>query len=325
MAYHKTRGMLVAIPLALLAACGGGSGGGIATAPAPVPAPSPSPAPSPTPAPASAPVTIFASPAPQEYSAIGVSTTSAGDGYTPIDQDAKLTDVSFDPSLQPRIRYNAEGYYEVQLPGAAYDRLIHYKGLADPTLENNFFQTASAPQNHATFITRRASELDFRYSDLASWSDVSGRTGYIAFGTPTPASAVPVSGTATYFGVTSGQVDITYFDNLYGGHYFGGIDGNTRLSVDFSRGVLTGWLDLYVPDGMNPRFVGAYATLPIALASGTNAFTGRFDTSLPGLNQFNGLFTGPSAQEAIGSWALPLTIDGQPHQAIGAWIARREN
>jgi hypothetical protein len=52
--------------------------------------------------------------------------------------------------------------------------------------------------------------------------------------------------------------------------------------------------------------------------------SGRFDTSQAGINQFSGRFTGPSAQEAIGAWALPLTIDGTPRQAIGAWLAKRE-
>lgn len=320
---HRTLILLATGQLALLSACGGGSGGSLASAPAPVPAPSPSP--TSTPAPASVPVTIFASPVPQDYASIGVSTASAGDGYTPVDKDAKLADASFDPALQPKIRYNAAGYYEVQLPGAGYDRLIHYKGLLNPAPDNNFFQTSSAPQNHATFITRRATGLGFSHSELASWSDVGGRIGYVAFGSPTPASAVPVSGTATYRGVTSGLVDITYHDNLYGGYFFDGIDGYATLSVDFARSLLTGSLELYVPDGMNPRLVGTYSTLPISLASGTNSFSGRFDTGQAGFNQFNGLFTGPSAQEAIGSWALPLMIDGQPRQAIGAWIAKRGN
>lgn len=320
-ALPKGKALLAAYMVSWLSACGGGSGGEIVSAPPP-----PTLAANPTPATTNVPVTIFATPTPQEYAAVGVSTTSAGDGYTPVSQDAKLADVSFNPSQQPKIRYNAAGYYEVQLPGASYDRLIHYKGLADPTPDNNFFQTASASQNHATFITRRATDLGFSYSELASWSDAnSGRTGYVAFGSPTPVSGIPVSGTATYRGVTSGQVDVTYFDNLYGGYYFGGIDGYATLSVDFARSLLTGSLELYVPDGMNPRPVGTYSTLPIPLAASTNSFSGRFDTSQAGSNQFNGLFTGPLAQEAIGSWALPLMIDGQLHQAIGAWIARRGN
>lgn len=312
-------------PLAFgLSACGGGSSGEIASTPTLVPAPSPSSPPAQQTV--NVPVTIFTEPTPQEYAAVGVSTTSAGDGYTPVAQDAKLTDVSFAPAQQSTIRYNAAGYYEVQLPGATFDRLIHYKGLANPTPDNNFFQTESAPQNHATFITRRSTDLGFTYSELASWTDAStGRIGYLAFGTPTPVSAIPLSGTATYRGVTSGQVDITYFDGLYGGYYFGGIDGYTTLNVDFARSLLTGSLELYVPDGMNPRPVGTYTTLPIDIASGANSFSGTFDTSQSGFNQFKGLFTGPSAQEAIGSWALPLMIDGQLHQAIGAWIAKREN
>lgn len=313
--------ILLSVSMALLlSACGGGGRSGIASAPGPVAPPTPSPAPT------NVPVTIFASPTPQEYASVGVSTTNAGDGHTPLAQDAKLTDVSFDPSQQPKIRYNAAGYYEVQLPGATYDRLIHYKGLADPTSDNNFFQTASAQQGYATFITRRSMDLGFSYSELASWTDANtGRSGYLAFGTPTSVSAIPTSGTATYDGVAKGLIDTTIYDELYGGYYFGSIDGYTTLDVDFASGTLTGSLELYVPDGMNPRPVGTYTTLPIALTSGTNFFSGQFDTVLSGFNQFNGLFTGPLAEEGIGSWALPLMIDGQLHQAIGAWIAKRGN
>ncbi|WP_340588971.1 hypothetical protein [Erythrobacter alti] len=308
-----------------LSACGGGNSG-IAFAPDPIAAPRPTPTPAPTPAPPNVPVTIFANPSPQQYAGIGVSTTNAGDGYSAIEQNTRLIDVSIEPTRQPSIRYNAAGYYEVRLPGAAYDRLIHYKGLLDPTRDNNFFQTASASQNHATFITRRSADLGFQYSELASWSDAnSGLTGYLAFGSPTPTSSIPVTGSATYRGVTSGQVDITYFDNLYGGYYFGGIDGYSTLNVDFARSLLTGSLELYVPDGMQSRLVGNFTTSPMTLTSGTNSFSGQFITGLTGFNHFNGLFTGPAAQEAIGSWALPLMINGQSHQAIGAWIARRQD
>jgi hypothetical protein len=326
MAIRLRFALAVTLPCLLFAACGGGGGGGIVSAPAPVPSPVPTSSPSPpaTSPSTSAAVTIFPNPTPQDYASLGASTRSAGDGYTPVQSDSKLTDVSLDASAQAKIRYTAAGYYEVQLPGAAYDRLIHYKGLDDPTPTNNFFQPASSTQNRATFITRRAASLGFSYTELASWSDT-GRTGYVAFGSPTPAAAIPVTGTATYKGVASGNVDLTYVDNLYGGYYFTGIDGYTTLDIDFGRKSLTGSLELYVPDGMNPRPVGTYSTLPIPLVSGTNAFAGKFNTSLAGFNQFKGLFTGPAAQEAMGGWALPLMIDGQPHQALGAWIARREN
>jgi hypothetical protein len=44
-----------------------------------------------------------------------------------------------------------------------------------------------------------------------------------------------------------------------------------------------------------------------------------------GPNFFLGQFTGPNAQETIGAWALPFIYsdDGQVHQAMGAWIAKK--
>ena len=144
---------LAAVAVWLLAACGGG--GGDALSPGVGAGSTPSPAAS-NPSAASAAVTIFSSPSPQEYASVGVSTTDAGDGYEPVSQDARLRNVLFGAADQPRIRYAPGGSYELQLPGMGYDLLVHYKGLANPSSENNFFQPASAQQNYATFIISRS-------------------------------------------------------------------------------------------------------------------------------------------------------------------------
>jgi hypothetical protein len=300
--------------LLLLSACGSGSGGGVASAPTPTPTPTPT-----TAAPA---VKIFENPTPQEYAVVGASTTSAGDGYTPVAQDARLTQVSLENADQPRIRYNAGGYYEVQLPGSSFDRLIHYKGLADPTADSNFFQPQGAPQNLATLIVARSRLDGYNYSELASWTESPDKAGFMAFGVPTPPSAVPTTGQASFIGSAIGMVDVTEFDNLYGGYYFTGIGGEVRLNVDFASSTLDGLFSLRSGDG---TAVGDFAITPTSLGSGTNGFQSSFATTQSGYNDFRGLFTGPNAQEAIGSWAVPVTISGQSHQAIGAWIARRGN
>lgn len=309
------RALLAVATISSLSACGSGSGGGIASAPPPSPSPSPTPTPR---------VAIFANPLPQEYAVAGASTTSAGDGYTPVAQDARLTEVTLAEPDQPRIRYNASGNYEVQLPGADFDRLVHYKGLANPTADNNFFQPKGEPQNYATLIISGSRHDGFSYSEMASWTKLPDHFGFMAFGVPTPISAIPTSGQATYLGPAHGMTDVTGYDNLYGGFYFTAVAGEVTLNVDFGRSTLDGSLSLNINDGIGAE-IGIFAMSPISLSSGVNGFAGTFVSTQPGFNEFRGLFTGPSAQEAIGSWAVPMTIDGQRHQAIGAWIAKQGN
>jgi hypothetical protein len=55
-----------------------------------------------------------------------------------------------------------------------------------------------------------------------------------------------------------------------------------------------------------------------------NRFSGLPVAEQSGYNAFEMVFTGPAAEESIGALALPLTIDGQPHQLLGAWIAKRQ-
>src|SRR5262249_55475643 len=121
--------MFAALAMVLVEACGGG--GGTTTPDSSGQGTSWSNAP---------PVTIFAHPRPQEYVSVGAVTTDAGGGYGPISKDARIHSIFFDAASQPKIRYNAASYYELQIPGMAYDRLIHYKALSNPSPDNNFFQ-----------------------------------------------------------------------------------------------------------------------------------------------------------------------------------------
>jgi hypothetical protein len=283
---------------------------------------SPSPTPSPTPTPSAVPVVIFANPATQEYASVGVSTPDAG-GYTPVTQDARLVNISLASADQARIRYTAAGVYEIQLPGANFDKIVHYKGLVNPSPDNTFFQPASVRQNYATFGISSSRKSGYTYSELGSWTtEEPGRVGFVAFGTPTPASNIPTIGNATFNGVASGFIDTTSFDNLYGGYYFDSISGQITLNVDFASSALFGNLALNSDKHGN---LGIYSLAPMNLASGTNAFSGSFNSTNPGFNEFRGVFTGSSAQEAIGAWALPVLVQGTLQQTMGAWIARRGN
>ena len=313
---------------AAVALCSCGGGGGSAYRPQPAPPPPPTPA--------SAPVTIFSEPSIGEYASVGASVNSPGgslDGYS--NPDVRFGDVSTKAEDQPLVRYTSEGYYEVRLPGSSWDRLVHYKGLGEPTSFNNYFQPASVAQNQAHLIVRRSRDNGYVHSELAGWSSASSsRFGYVAFGVPTPAGGVPVAGSANYKGMVSGSTDILVLDNLFGAFYPLYVDGTVALNFDFARGTLDGSMTLMLPDGMNPVELGTWAFKDTVYSSGSTSYSGRFDTNVAGQNFFLGRFTGPNAQETIGAWAIPFLFskdgetfkaDGQTHQAFGAWIAKRSN
>jgi hypothetical protein len=308
--------LLVATAACCLPACGGGGGGGSGIASTPTPPPPPPP-------PSTASVTIFANPTPGSYTSVGVSSASSL-----VHSDDRLTTLSSADSDQVHIRYNAGGYYEIEMPGAAWDRLVHYKGLVNPTADNNYFQPASVPQNKGYLITSISRDKGYSYSEMGAWgTDLTALApfGYVAFGSATPAGAVPITGSASYSGIIAGTADIMQPDYLYGGYFPDGVGGSVHLNFDFAAGTLGGSMFLQVNGGMNPIDVGTFAFINTVFSAGSPTYSGKFDSAVSGTNYFLGRFTGPTAQETIGAWALPFVFsgDGQTHQAMGAWIAKK--
>lgn len=328
-------GSLLLTVLVCLAACGGSGGGSLASTPAPASSPTPTPTPTPTPPAATAGVMIFSNPQPAEFASVGASISGPGGN---LDTYEKATDrfgpVSTSAADQPLIRYNGSGFYEVQMPRGAWDRLVPYKGILDPGPQNNYFQPQSIPQNYGYVATLPLDPLQYTYSRLASWgSQGDRRWGWFAFGVPTASGQVPLTGSATFKGFAHGSTDILEADNLYGGFVTTQVDGPVTLNFDFSNGVLNGSMSLALPDGMQPLYLGTYNFKETVFAKGSTIYSGRFDTPVAGQNFFVGRFTGPGAEETIGSWAIPFIFDksgefvkpdGQIHQAFGAWIAKQQ-
>jgi hypothetical protein len=212
--------------------------------------------------------------------------------------------------------------------------LVHYGGLLNPTTENNYFQPSTVATNYGYLAVSNAVKWKgYTYSEMGSWgSKAAGRWGHVAFGTATQASGVPVTGSATFEGRVQGNADVMQANNLYGGFAPLTLDGSVSLNFNFAAGTLSGEMQLFGPDGMNPFKVGTFAFKETVFAAGSTSYSGKFDTSASGENFFMGRFTGPAAQETIGAWALPFVFssggestpaDNQVHQAFGAWIARR--
>jgi hypothetical protein len=310
-----------------VSACGGGGEDRVAFTPPPPPSATSA---------SNAQVKIFASPVPGQLASVGASVTGPGGNLdTYPTATSSFGTISTQDSDQAHIRYTSDGFYEVEMPGSAWDRLVAYKGLQDPGPDNNYFQPAGVAQNRGYVVTRNSRNTGYSYSELASWgSEAASRWGYVAIGTLTPSSGVPRTGSASYDGVLSGSVDIMSPDHLLGGYVPLAVDGTVALSFDFGGGKLNGAMTLMLPDGMNPHSVGTYAFKDTVFAAGDTTYSGKFDTAAAGQNYFLGQFTGPNAQETIGAWALPFVFtnggqtipaDDRTHQAFGAWIAKRGN
>lgn len=235
-----------------------------------------------------------------------------------------------------RIRYDsASNKYEV-LVGNGWVQLVD-DPLSSPLpgRPNQMFVFAGAPTNQSffTILAHRGfsePEFQYRYSNLALWAvpltgSQSGLSGVTAFGIATPPGGVPVSGSASYQGMVQGTSTVTGPWGWDGETAAAWVDGSVLLNFNFSNGSLAGELHPYLE--ADKRYdLGTLAFTNTIFGVGSQTFSGSFATNVSGPNSFSGLLTGPHAEELIGKWAFPFLspIDGAPHSAAGAWIAKKE-
>ena len=307
---HFCKHVLVTAAATAVAACGGGGGGGGVESTPPPPPPPPPPQ-------QSSAVNIFANPTPGTFASVSVSGTTTGSGPS-----LGLGSISKADGDHVHIRYSSDGNYEIQMPGAAFEKLTFAKGVVPQDPETfNFFQPASAPQNGAYLVTENARLQGYNYSELAAWFDGGSRIGEVAFGTPTASGQVPVSGSATYSGIVRGTSDVVAFDS-FDGHFLSRVTGTVDLNFDFAKGSLGGSVDLSL-SAFSSTSLGTFNFTDTIYSAGSTTYSGKFNTPASGQNYFFGQFTGPHAEETIGAWALPFQYDGGAHQAFGAWIAKK--
>jgi hypothetical protein len=240
----------------------------------------------------------------QEFAVKGGSFTSS----------ASLTNVqgpSVADNQQIRIRYDAsDQHYEVQLPGSSTWERLNGSAGDFSTVSGATFSPLINGYNHST---------------LAGWADVSfTRFGYVAAGIGTLTGGVPTTGSATYNGHIYGTSTETSFDQIEGTSPTA-VTGAINLGFNFGAGTLSGSVR---PTLTYPN--QSYDLAPLnftntVYSSGSPVFSGKFATSLPGLNAFSGKFTGPAATELIGSFAFPYNspVDSKVYEAGGAFIAKR--
>lgn len=298
MANDRKHSMASAIALAMaLTACGGGGGALNST-------PTPALTPTPTPTPTSSAVEIFQSPATQEFATIG-----SGNSL--------------------RIRYDAAtNKYEVMAEGRGWETLVDDPSFSphpgDPNVSFVFAATNASHFMIRTHYSYAEPTVRYLYSNLAPWS-VGSVGGVTAFGMATLAGGVPVVGSASYQGIIEGRTTETYVDGWSDeGVAPGYVQGNINLAFDFGNGSLSGSISPILHLDRSHNLAPMQLTNTV-YSIGSTTFSGQFATTLTGANSLSGLFTGPAAQELIGSFAFPYTspVDDKKYQAAGAFVGKR--
>ena len=140
--------------------------------------------------------------------------------------------------------------------------------------------------------------------------------GAFAFGTATLQAAVPTTGSATYDAIVSGVA-------LDSGSTVG---GTASLQFDFGLGTLSGAFNPVIQTGGTPTSLGQYNFVNTVWGVGSPTFSGSLQhNAVSGLGSFNGLFTGPAAQELMARWKAPYVNPGTnaSFEIFGVWVGRK--
>jgi len=286
MRIEAIRPVLLAMAFAL-AGCGGGGGGGVASLPPPPPPPPPPPT-------AAAFVVVPAATTTQQFTVAGASHLTDGDAP------------HLDTADQLQVRYDASSKtYEVQLPGSQTWTTL--SGTSE----------SEAKGGGVTVLRQYTGDQ----STVVEWFTDGLPRGIEAIGAATPVGSVPVVGSATYSAWAFARTPESgpgLVDNI--------LLGDMTFNFDFARGTLAGSAIFNLDPEWHDYTLGPFAFRDTVYSTGSTSFSGRFDTDVAGLNSFSGVFTGPTAQELIGNFALPYRspIDSQTYQAAGAFVGKKD-
>ena len=299
MTTHDLRLATVMAVAAMVAGCGGGGSSGGAR-------PGVAPAPEPPPAPARA-----ANAASGVIAAADTSQTFATEGSS-VFNDGNLA-----------VRYDAPtDQYFVTLPGMQEAVLLNDPAY-DPATTDRYLADGWQVSTMVSGTSTDPSQ-DYDYSNLAHYPTLAWGA-VTAFGMATPASGVPVTGSASYSGMILGD-STEMVDYGSWGYFYGSITGSIDLAFDFGAGNLTGSLHPYLT--LEERHdLGVIAVSQPVWGVGLSAFSGGLTGPiLSGAPAgITGQFTGPAAQELIGSFFFGYVspVSGQDFSAAGAFIAQR--
>lgn len=140
-------------------------------------------------------------------------------------------------------------------------------------------------------------EIQLSYTSYGITSGYySSEFSFFAFGSATPASGVPVTGTASYDALIAGRP----LDN------FGRIDGDATFQFNFGTGTLNGHFDPVFEHNGVVTDLGTYDFVSTVFGFGSATFSGGLSRAgAPSLGAFDGRFTGPAAEELMARWTAP--------------------
>ena len=282
----------------MLCACGGGGGDRVASLPPPPPTPTPTPTPTP-----GAVLTVFPE--------VTASTDFAALGYEGQAKSGSVSAAGFS------VKYDAaSGLYVFDLPATEPGSPAVYQ--TGDRYWNATLSNQPAGQNVPINIFRPGTQnWDFAltYTSFAEYQ-TGDKAGVVAFGLPTPSSAVPVAGSATYNAFVAAESDANY-----------GIRGNATLQFDFGAGTLTGHFDPFIYDllsGNTP--LGHYQFVNTVYGIGHSTFSGQLSSpSVTTVGSFDGQFTGPAAQELMAHFTAPFIdpLSNTQKDMFGVWVGKK--
>ena len=212
------------------------------------------------------------------------------------------------------VRYDAtaQAYY-IDVPSAPESRFA--VDHEDP----NFWYGVLDLNTNIQILKPDNVQLDFVYTtfgDYYHYDFGASFDGAFAFGQATPAAAVPVTGSATYEALILGRS---------GDSWSYTVNGTASLQFNFGAGTLTGYLEPTLIGGMNPTPLGRYDFVNTVYSVGSTTFSGGLQHSTPSLSgSFNGLFTGPAAQELMARWtAQYLDQSGDTKGMYGVLVGKK--
>jgi len=317
MSIKKMRPVLLATTFAL-AGCGGGGGSYVSsTPPAPVtPTPTPTPTPAPTPTP---------TPTPTSYSAVLV--------FPNVTSSTQFATLGYEAKQETKGQTLTGGGFSVRYDAAANNYVFDL-----PAPEPGVFMSENTPDRYqAGKLTDPANpgQLQPMYMQVmrpgpadtllpgfqyTTWGyyTTNQSIGYFAFGLPTPGSGVPLTGNAAYTAYALGQ-----------DAYFDPVDGIAKLQFNFGAGTLSGTFEAWDAEydrGVFPLGNFTFTNTVVGAGSNLGQFSGDLTSSAgfqPG--SFNGLLTGPNAEELMARWSFPAQYStGAGITYFGIWVGKKD-
>jgi hypothetical protein len=324
MRVQHLRCLLVGATAIALSACGGG---GVESTPF-VPAPPPAP---PPPGSSVLPPEHLGLVSSDPFAILGVD-----DQYTVNTADSSRTIVSGPSARDMQFSYDAAtNTYQIAIPDYVPGKLANtsYNGTAGEVATSTISQVtdgaSSTLQPVHVFLPVPKAGGPYTYTSLGYWygdagtdpnGDATFSEGIFAYGIPTAASSIPITGSASY------AATVFAMDSALGTSF--PVEGDAKLSFDFGAGTLSGSMHPQIIDDFDGFFVdyGVYTFKDTVYSTGSTTFSGKFEVpNLPGADSFfNGQFTGPNAVELMTRFLAPYRLsDGHEGTLSGIWIGKK--